>query len=356
MKAKKLFVNLAVTIVSAIVVTLVMFWPFLRSVCSVKEIEDGLYYMEFKGNDGFDKFLDKGGASNSAELAQYITKFLSRGFSKAPAAEPQSSDFGCSTIVGRTVDENAIMGRNFDWTESTAIIMHCKPKGGYEYYSVFNARLLGFGDEWRPNTFANKYVALSTLFCALDGINERGLAIADLMAGDYVETHQDNGGPDLTTSSAVKFLLSHAGSVEEALYLLQIIDMHSDAGMAHHYAMSDMYGRNVVVEYIDGELYFTDVPVVTNHYLCGSKINVGKLPGDDRHEKLLEHYISHYGLFTEDDMMSALQSVWQYPGDPENPIATRWTEIFDNTDRTMLFVWNRNEEVRYRFKMDAKRK
>ena len=91
-------------------------------------------------------------------------------------------------------------------------------------------------------------MCLTGLFVALDGINEKGLAIADLMAGDSIETHQRTSKPDLTTTGAICYLLKNAANVSEAIDLLKGIDMHSDIGSAHHYAMADASGRSVVVE------------------------------------------------------------------------------------------------------------
>ena len=65
---------------------------------------------------------------------------------------------------------------------------------------------------WLPEGMQNQFMALATLFFALDGINEKGLAVADLMAGDNAETHQDSGKPALTTTSAICYLLKNAAT------------------------------------------------------------------------------------------------------------------------------------------------
>jgi len=56
-------------------------------------------------------------------------------------------------------------------------------------------------------------------------------------SGDDVETHQNTEKPDLTTTAAIAYLLKNAATVNEAIELLNKIDMHSDIGSAHHYAM-----------------------------------------------------------------------------------------------------------------------
>ena len=133
-------------------------------------------------------------------------------------------------------------------------------------------------------------MALASLFMALDGINEKGLAIAVLDAGDKVVTKQDTPKPDLTTTSAVQYLLKNAANVKEALELLRGIDMNSDPGSAYHLSMADTTGRSVAVEYVDNKMVVTESPFVTNHYLCKEKFEVGLHESDNRHEKLMEQY------------------------------------------------------------------
>jgi hypothetical protein len=103
-----------------------------------------------------------------------------------------------------------MMGRNFDFPSAVGVIMHCIPDNGYESITTFNAEFYGFGDDFKPEGFKNQYMSLTGLFFALDGINEKGLAIADLMAGDTIQTHQRTDKPDLTTSAAICYLLKNA--------------------------------------------------------------------------------------------------------------------------------------------------
>ncbi len=253
---------------------------------SVQKLDEGLYYMEYQGDDGFDELVAAGGVRNAGELAPHIINFLSRGFYHAPAAAPDSAAYGCSAITACTPEGSVLMGRNFDFNAATGVILHTLPKRGYETITTFNTDFFGFGEGWLPEGFANQYMALSCLFCALDGINEKGLAIADLMAGDNAETHQDTGKMALTTTTAISYLLKNAASVDEALELLRYIDMHSDIGSAHHYAISDASGRSVVVEYVDNEMVVVESQAVANHYLCAQKRDAGLVPGDDRYDRL----------------------------------------------------------------------
>ena len=329
--------------------TWAVFGPLVKGALSVKQLDEGLYYMEFKGDDGLEGLLKAGGGRNAAEISTYVVRFLSKGFSKAPTAESAAEPYGCAALTTRTPDDHFMMGRNFDFSDATALILHTRPRKGYESIATFNLKFFGFGGDWKPDTFGHKYVALTCLFFALDGVNEKGLAIADLMAGDEVETHQDRGNIALTTTSALRYVLCRAATVDEAVELLRSIDMHSEIGAAHHYAISDASGRSVVAEYIDGELVVTDTPVVTNHYLAPAKYLVGLQPGDHRYDILEDKYVDALGVFDEEDLREAMESVSQAPNGAFG--GTQWTVLWDLDAHTATYYLRRNFDKAYSFRL-----
>lgn len=344
---KKILLALLIVLSVSAIAAGIAFGPLFKAASSMEKLGEGVYCFEFKGDDGMAKFLERGGAASSGEMVPFITDFLSKGFASRMSAEPVQQDYGCSTLKVRTGDGAVLMGRNFDWSQALCIIAHVKPKGGYEYISTFDGNLLGFGEGWKPEGLPNQFMALASIFTALDGINEKGLAIADLTAGDREETHQDSGKPDLTTTVALKYMLSRAADIDEAVALLGTIDMHSDAGWAHHYSMADASGRSVVVEYVDNEMVVTETQVVANHYLCPAKYLVGKYPDDMRQEKLENAYIGSNGTMDEDALFEAMKLAWQYGNDNDSFRGTQWTEIFNITDASMTLCWNRDENSRF---------
>lgn len=335
-------------ILSAIIVTWIMFGPLVKGAMSVTGLDDGIYCLEYSGNDGFDGFLKQGGADDAEELSRYITKFLSRGFARQPEAEPVAQEFGCATLTAESPEGQMFMGRNFDWGDkSQCIISKVSPKGGYSYISAFNPVFFGFGMDWKPEGFANQYLALASLFCALDGVNEKGLAIADLIASEEGETHQDNGKPDLTTTCAIKYLLKTAASVEEAITLLEGIDFHSDVGALHHLAISDASGRSVVVEWVGDRMIVTDTPVVTNHYLCPENFGFGRHEDDFRFEQLQAVRDSLNGRMENNRLLEAMSGVWQYWNNGNG--GTQWTAIFNLSDPGVDYYWRRDTSRHFHF-------
>lgn len=326
---KIVLIVLAVLLV-AVVVLLAGAWSMfgekVKAAQSVRKLEDGLYYMEYSGDYGFDAFLNKGGASSEAAMAQYITSFLSGGFMKT-GTTPVPQDFGCSTLTAGN-----IMGRNFDWegANGSAIIIHTKPQNGYDSYSTSWFYFLGFGQDWKPEGFANQYMALAAIYVPLDGINEKGLCVADLVNGDNEQTHQKTDKVDLTTNTAIRLLLDHAATVDEAIELLKQYDMNSAIGMSHHIAISDASGRSVVVEYVADEMIVTETPVVTNHYLsAGEKQGVGNEESHARFDKLMELRDAVTGT---EQMRDNMQTV-SYSG------ITQWSIVYDPEAKAFDFYW-----------------
>ena len=315
-----------------------MFGEKVTAAGSVRKLEEDLYYMEYKGDYGFDAFLEQGGAASEARMAEYITSFLSGGFVKF-GANPGPQDFGCSSLsVGN------LFGRNFDFpgTGKQVMILHTVPKDGYESYSTCWLDFLGFGDGWKPEGFANQYMALAAVYVPQDGINEKGLVVADLVNGDNEQTHQRSDKTDLTTSTAIRLLLDRAATVDEAIALLEQYDMNSAIGMAHHLAIADASGRSVVVEYVDHEMIVTETPAVTNHYLSpGEKQGVGNEESHRRYGLLME---LAPGVENLEQMRNAMSTA-SYEG------LTQWSIVYDLEAGSLDFYWNRQFEAPYHFEI-----
>lgn len=347
---KRILLGILIVILLVVVIFLVGAWSIfgdkIKAAGTVKAIDDNLYYMEYKGDYGFDAYLEQGGAASASEMAAYIIDFLSGGFmGKAPAMG--KVDFGCTAYTVKTADGGALMGRNYDWEgeNGTAMIIYTEPENGYASYSTCWLDFLGFGEGWKPEGTSNQYMSLAAIYVPLDGINEKGLAIADLMVGDNEQTNQKTDKVDLTTTTAIRLLLDKAATVDEAVELLGQYDMNSDIGTGHHLAISDATGKSVVVEYIDNVMYVTETPVVTNHYLTeGEKYGVGN---DESHARLGK-------VLAMDEEAGSVMDVMQVRDVMQNVSyadATQWSIVFDMENRALDFYWQRQFDALHRFEI-----
>lgn len=318
-----------------------MFGTFVMAARSIEKLEDGLYVMEYRGDYGFDDFLAQGGAADDSAVADYLIGFLSRGYYKKADNEIKPGDFGCSTVCVRGETKGVVyFGRNFDWGKGRAMIVHTMPENGYESLSTCDLDFLGFGDDYSPDgSMQERIQTLAAIYVPLDGMNEKGLVIADLMAGDDEETHQKTDKPDLTTTTAIRLLLDRAANVDEAVELLKQYDMNSSIGAAHHFAIADASGKSVVVEYVNGEMLVTETNVVTNHYLsdCAKK-GVGSEQSHQRFDKLSElasrprtDFGSGGSLLAFERLRSMLKSVAQsnYPQTDGSFETTLWSIVYE---------------------------
>ena len=306
---------------------------------TVKKLADKLYTLEYTGDYGFDEFLARGGAASDAEMAQYIGEFLSGGFGKSKQKDIPKN-FGCSAVTIKDPSGSTLMGRNYDWQSNvlncSAMIVRTKPTNGYASVSTCWLPFLGFGEDWKPEGMPNQYMALAAIYVPLDGINDKGLCIADLINGDNEETHQNTGKPALTTVSAIRMLLDKAATVEEAISLLKQYDMHSSHGMAHHLAITDPSGKSVIVEYINNEMIVTEAPIVTNHYLsAGVKQGVGNEESHKRFDILKDMYMTANGTMVKATLRECMKNV-SYPD------ITQWSIIYDTKACIADYYWQRD--------------
>ena len=349
---KKVLKIALLSVLGLVVVIGVLMWlefgPLVKGALSAEKIDDGLYYMEYRGDDGFDGLMAQGGFESADQMVSYIVEYLSRGHYK-PEVQTQKTDFGCSALTVKTPDGGVMMGRNFDFPSALGVVLHTIPDRGYETITTFNVKFYGFGEDYKPEGFSNQYLALTGLFVALDGINEKGLAVADLMAGDTIQTHQHTSKPDLTTTAAISYLLKNAANVDEALDLLRGIDMHSDIGSAHHYAMADASGKHVVVEYVNNEMVVVESPAVANHYLCNAKLNVGLAAGDDRYDRLCERYEQTGGVMNEKQLTEAIEAVSQ--PEREGFLGTAWTMVMDLKHPSVTYYSRRHFDKPLHFEL-----
>ena len=323
-----------------------MFGTFITAANSIEKLEDGLYAMEYNGDYGLDAFLEQGGASSDSALANYLVGYLSHGFYKIES-DVQTGAFGCSTICTTDAHGTVFFGRNYDWEECRAILVHTIPDNGYESVSTCCLDFLGFSEGYAPDgSMMDRMQTLAAIYVPLDGMNEKGLVVADLMAGDNEETHQQTDKPDLTTTTAIRLLLDRAATVDEAVDLLAQYDMNSSIGSAHHFSIADASGKSVVVEYIGGEMHVTETKVVTNHYLTDcEKQGAGSEQSHIRFDTLA----AHTGSADEMDVRDLLESVAQknYPQTAGSYEKTMWSIVYCPEGRCADFYFAENYEHGY---------
>lgn len=301
-----------------------------------------VYTMTYRGDYGFDAFLEAGGATSDEEMATFILQFLSHGFAGETPKVSQTGNtsaegeepHGCSTIVRQTAD-GVMMGRNYDFDHSGAtMITITYPDNGYASIATNSMEFLGLPADWKPSeNVMENMAAIAAIYVPLDGMNEKGLCVADLIDLDGEQVNQDTDKPDLTTVSAIRLLLDKAATVEEAIALLEQYDMHSSIGFAHHYAICDTTGRAVVVEYVGDEMVVNESSLCTNFNICharnGRDFNLS-VPGLPSAVERMEKMQAMDNTTTIVDALEAVTfSDW-----------TQWSILFDTRAKVATYYFH----------------
>ena len=337
-KVKTALLVIAAVLIAALAAAWFMFGTQLTAAMAIKKLDEGLWSMEYKGNYGFDAFLEQGGAKSDAEMGDYIASFLSHGFWK-PDTSTAGGNYGCSTIAAQSSDGAALFGRNFDWEECDKMLVHTIPNDGYESITTCNLGFLGFGEDWKPDgSIGDKFMALASVYAILDGMNEKGLCVADLMVSREDGVDQNTDKPDITITSALRLLLDKAANVDEAIALLSQYDMHFSLGRAQHFSISDADGRSVAVEWKNGEMVVTDTPVVTNFYLHEDDGTSGSDQSYVRFDTLTKRLETAKGVMTAEEVRSALAAAAQsnFPGENGGEL-TCWSLVYNQRELTAAF-------------------
>ena len=305
---------------------------------SLREVEKNHFYtMDYPGDYKLDEFM-KTGVDSDHELARFIRDVLLEG----QISIPDLPHIGCSCYAGRLACGDRIFGRNFDVSPAPCMMLRTRPSDGYASLSMVNLEYCGLAYDKLPMTDALTPYMLSTPYKALDGLNEKGLAIGVLSAKDHI-TDQHTGKIGVTTTSAIRIVLDRCATVQEAVEMLRRFDMHQSRGSNYHFQITDALGGSVVVEYANGQMYVWDARYVTNFFLTPGIDKTGC--GRNRYEILKRFITETDGVFA--DMNAAMEPLKQASED-----GTRWSAVYNMTDLSVLMSLEHNFTHSYTFRLN----
>lgn len=343
-RKKNVLLIILMILAVALALALYLLWPVIRSAASVKQLEDGLYSMAYRGDYGLDEFLSQGGGSSDMAVADFV---IGRLFHGLVDLDLQGGPFGCSTLSVPGPGGTQLFGRNFDWGACATLIVQTRPQNGYASISTVNMDFLSLGRSL-PEAVSVRLMSAAAPYAPMDGMNEMGLCVAVLMIEDRPGFQQDSGNPDLTTTTAVRLLLDKAADVDEALALLKQYDLHASAGMMVHFAIADAAGCSVAVEYVGNNMSVVETPIVTNFYLNpGEKYGVGTEESHRRYEILADTLAGRPSM-TMEDVRDAMNSVSKHNFDSVFA-STEWSTVFDQTSGEARYYHRENFEKAYTF-------
>lgn len=338
---KRVIIILLTILLLGLIGTLILFHDEIGIIGSIEKNKDGNFYeMTYTTDYHMDELLMKG-AKSDGELANILSEYISHGFYKPD--DVYSTEIGCSTIAALTSDGKLLWGRNFDWDQSTPIIVKSIPKEGYK--SISTCEFGNITDDPTLDSIGNKFLAIAAYYVPMDGINEKGLCVADLEVNEGGMRTQDTAKADITITMAIRLLLNRAATVDEAVNLLNKYDIYASGGISHHLSVADATGRSVSIEFMDGETVVVETPCVTNFNLANGSIDAGGDSARDRYLILKDILEKSGAVLDKAQIKDALFKVMK----PEGQWSTRWSIIYQYDEERIYadYYFNGDFEKKY---------
>ena len=338
----------------------------LRSVRSV-EGNPFLYTMEYKASYDLDDVVNNDIDENS-ELLDYVIGRVGKGLpfkmksAQVADEEGEMTTINCTSFQAAKADGNGFWyGRNYDYFKNPTMVTISRPKKGYASIAVSDMSHFGYSLEKLPTSFMSKASCLAAVYAPVDGMNEKGLCTS-IMALPKQASQQDTDKHDVGTTIIMRLWLDRCATVQEALDLLETVDVRHDAavGSGYHYMVADASGDCAVVEFDKEDGWKTMIVrkdpeakcmLVTNHLLSEKYYTTEPDPAVGnphskswwRYETAGAYLAAHDGILTFDEAQECLalvhwkDLVWEN-GTVED---TQYSNVYDQSALTLrLRNWN----------------
>ena len=357
-------------IIAALCIAVFCIWGGeIRTINTVSKVGDNpyLYKMEYKARYDLDDLVSKSIDSNS-KLLDYVIGRIGKGLpikmKSAQVADENGelATFNCTSFQAAKADGSGFWyGRNYDYFKNPTMVTVSHPKKGYASIAVSDMSHFGYSLEKLPDSFIGKLSCLASIYAPVDGMNEKGLCTS-IMALPKQAAQQDTDKPDVGTTVIMRLWLDKCANVQEALDLLETVDVRHDAavGSGYHYMVADAAGDCAVVEFDKEDGWKTmivrkgegeNAMLVTNHLL--SEKYYSPVPNEAvgnphskswwRYETASAYLAEHNGVFSLEEAQECLAQVhWKdLVWDNGTVEDTQYSNVYDQSSLTLdLRNWN----------------
>lgn len=239
-------------------------------------------------------------------------------------------------------------GRNFDWVDSPALLLFNHPTNGYASVSMVDLAYLGFGDkvnELIELPLDQRQALLEAPTLPFDGMNERGLVVG-MAAVPASNVPPDPNKETIDSLLVIRKMLDQAGTVDEAVAILQRYNIDWGSGPALHYLIADRSGRAVLIEFYQGKIQIipNDKPwhLATNFLLSSV---TGSAKGQcTRYDKIDQRLSTTEGKINAQDALSLLGDVSQ--------ANTQWSIVYGMSTGEVSVTMGRQHDRAFAFHLD----
>ncbi len=260
---------------------------------------------------------------------------------------PPSAAWACS-LFAALGGADKFYGRNFDWVDSPALLLFTHPTNGYASVSMMDLAYLGFGDKVDRLTelsLEQRSPLLDAPALPFDGMNERGLVVGMAAVPDG-NVQPDPAKETIDSLQVIRRMLDQAGTVDEAVAVLQQYNIDWDGGPPLHYLIADRSGQSVLIEFYQGQLHIisSDKPwhLATNFLVSsvgGSA--AGQCP---RYDKIEQRLSTTAGRTDAEEALRLLQNVSQ--------ANTQWSIVYGLSTGKIVVTMGREYSRAHTFRLD----
>jgi hypothetical protein len=364
-------------ILAAIVLAVLCIWGGeIRTVSSIESVNGNpyLFRMEYKAAYDLDDVIAKEVDSN-AELLDYVVGRIGKGLPlKIKSAQVADEDgemgtMNCTSFQAAKADGTGFWyGRNYDYFKNPTMVTVSRPRKGYASIAVSDMSHFGYSLEKLPKDFVSSLSCLASIYAPVDGMNEKGLCTS-IMALPKQASQQETEKPNVGTTIIMRLWLDRCATVQEALDLLETVDVRHDAavGSGYHYMVADAAGDCAVVEFDKDDGWKTMIVrkapdakymLVTNHLLSEKYYTTEPDPAvGNPHSKSWWRYetagaflAAHDGTLTLDQAQECLSMVHWKDLVWDNGMVedTQYSNVYDQANLTLdLRNWNEYEVTKH---------
>ena len=360
-------------ILAAICIAVICIWGGeIATIRSVRSVDGNpyLYQMEYKAAYDLDDLIAND-IDENAELLDYVIGRIGKGLplkiksAQVADEEGELATINCTSFQAVKADGNGFWyGRNYDYFKNPTMVTISRPKKGYASIAVSDMSHFGYSLEKLPEGFMASLSCLAAVYAPVDGINEKGLCTS-IMALPKQASQQDTPRHDVGTTLIMRLWLDRCATVQEALDLLETVDVRHDAavGSGYHYMVADAGGDCAVVEFDKEDGWKTMIVrkekdanymLVTNHLLSPKYYTTEPDPAVGnphskswwRYETAGAYLAGHNGTLSLDEAQECLSLVhWKdLVWDNGTVEDTQYSNVYDQKNITLyLRNWNAYE-------------
>jgi hypothetical protein len=245
--------------------------------------------------------------------------------------------WGCSLFTALGDENDRLLGRDFGWEFSPALLLFTDPPEGYASVSMVDIAYLGFEGEGSKKleelSLKEREPLLNAPVLPFDGMNEKGIAVG-MAAVPEQSMPRDPQHRTVGSLEAIREVLDHAATVDEAVEILAgfNIDMGS---VPIHYLIGSAAGESALVEFYEGKMVVfrndNDWQTATNFLVASAQGHAqGHCP---RYDRMQERLARLHGRIAAPDALALLEDVSQD--------STQWSIVYHMTSGEIEVVMGR---------------